>query len=112
MDLDSPKLVEPLSPKDKKTKNFCGACEKKPAILFCDQCSTNYCQLCSSSYHSFNFSKSHVIKTLQEGLLCMAVCDECNNVDYVKYCNQCNADLCSTCSNSIHSFVSKQWHQK
>ncbi|KAJ3416703.1 hypothetical protein HDV05_000533 [Chytridiales sp. JEL 0842] len=47
-----------------QSHGFCSECEDQPAVLSCDQCHDDYCQVCFHSQHRKGTRKRHTVKKL------------------------------------------------
>ncbi|KAJ3291720.1 hypothetical protein HK104_005858 [Borealophlyctis nickersoniae] len=47
-----------------KLQGFCVECEDQPAVVFCEQCADDYCEVCFHAQHRKGSRKKHVTKPL------------------------------------------------
>jgi hypothetical protein len=76
---------------------MCDECEKRSAVVKCEQCMDHFCQECFDELHATGNRRTHMTQEVEQ-LVCIA----CDATVADCQCVQCGSFFCSPCFVSIH----------
>lgn len=76
---------------------MCDECEKRSAVVKCEQCLDRFCQECFDELHATGNRRSHLVQEIEQ-----LVCVSCDTVVADCQCVQCGSFFCTPCFVSIH----------